>query len=65
MKHKDLEISFENFYELLNFSPFNCVILTPLILISPDVISSNRTIDLPSVDLPHPDSPTKPNVCPF
>ena len=31
---------------------------------SPLVTFSNLTIVLPIVDFPHPDSPTKPNVCP-
>ena len=40
-------------------------ILTPLNNISPSVISYSPVIVLPSVDLPHPDSPTNPKVSPF
>ena len=49
----------------LNSLPLSLVILLPHILISPDFIFSKRTTDLPRVDFPQPDSPTKPNITEF
>ena len=37
----------------------------PLKKTSPDVGSTRRRMDRPRVDLPHPDSPTRPNVSPW
>ncbi len=39
--------------------------LRPLNLISPPVISYKRMIERPVVDLPEPDSPTRPSVSPL
>ena len=61
MKHMDLGKSFEfllNFNKSLRLEIFEY----PVLKISPLVISFSLIIALPVVDLPHPDSPTNPNV---
>ena len=55
-------------YLLLNLSKsfvYESLYINTLIQNSPLVISLSLIIDLPVVDLPHPDSPTKPNVSPL
>ena len=63
--HTDLEISSDIVVVIFSVLPCNLVISSPLTIIEPEVASSSLIITLPNVDLPQPDSPTNPKVCPF